>query len=46
MNHEPLEELLLASSSGELSEEEHTRLNSLLRDDPEARVVAAQFPGD
>ena len=43
MNRESLEELLLSSSTGQLSDEERTRLNELLRDDPEARVVAARF---
>ena len=43
MNRELLEELLLASSTGELSDQDRTRLNELLRDDPEARLVAARF---
>ncbi len=43
MNRELLEQLLLASSTGELSDQDRTRLNQLLRNDPEARLVAARF---
>jgi hypothetical protein len=43
MNRESLEELLLASRTGELSEDDCMRLNAMLRDDSESRAFAAQF---